>query len=441
MLRSTILWTVLATAAFTATAHAQIRVGEIDISECGRGVHMLLGDVTGDGRVDLVTMQAINMDDDRFIGRQVNCLTAYELTGEMIWQVGDPSVGEGAGADIPAQIYDIDGDGFNEVISCMQNDLVDGKFAILNGKTGDVKETREYPGENAHDTIIIANLTGSTRPENIILKDRYRNQWAMNKDWSLKFRYRGNIGHYPLPADFDNDGREELLAGFTLVDENGDEQWSAENTGHADTIWTGDLDQDPSNGREIAIGGDDVTVYSADGELLWRVDEIVEPQYLAMGDFLPDSPGFEVVGHDRIDRGRPGRQGTFLITSTGEMKWYVKRTNWLGLTQLVYNWDGEGHDYIALWNLGRGIQPVLLNGEGEEVASFDNGYLAIGDLDGDGSHEVISFDRRRARIYSHKPIDLASLVTGTPRQQNKVGYNYTRYHCGEYPPPEAVAAP
>jgi len=419
---------------------AQQLISEIDISAGGRGVHAIVGDVTGDGRLDLVTIQAIEMEDDRRIGRQINCLTAYELTGELIWQIGDPSLGEGAGADIPAQIYDLDGDGQNEVLACMKNELVEGKFVVLDGKTGAIEKTFDYPAPDAHDTIIIANLTGAPRPQNIILKDRYRNLWAMDKDWNVMFTFSGPVGHYPWPSDYDNDGREEIVASFNFLDEKGNKLWEAANTGHADTIWTGDIDLDPGNGREIAIGGDDVTVYSADGELLWRRDEIVEPQYLAIGDFRPDLPGLEVAGHDRIDRSRPGRQGTFLISSTGEMLWYKERDYWLGLIYLVHNWDGEGHDYIALWNL-RGEPPVLIDGHGEVVATFAEGYLAFADVDNDGTFEVISFDREKARLYSSGPIDLAAQVTGTPRQQTKMYYNYTRYPGGEYPPPPPIAGP
>jgi hypothetical protein len=72
---------------------------------------MLLGDITGDGRLDFVMMQGDQMADDRYIGHQVNALTAYDFEGNLLWQVGSPAQGAATGSDIPAQIYDIDQDG------------------------------------------------------------------------------------------------------------------------------------------------------------------------------------------------------------------------------------------------------------------------------------------------------------------------------------------
>jgi hypothetical protein len=57
-----------------------------------------------------------------------------------------------------------------------------------------------------------------------------------------------------------------------------------------------DIDLDPSNGTEIAVGGSDVTVYHQDGKLMWRNDKPVEPQNITIGNFLPDQPGPEIGG-------------------------------------------------------------------------------------------------------------------------------------------------
>ena len=92
---------------------------------------------------------------------------------------------------------DMDGDGYNEVLACMDNDVVSQKFVVLDGQTGTVDEQYDYPAAEAHDTIIIANLSGNDRPSDIVLKDRYDNLWAMNRDWTLLFTHTGNLGHYP----------------------------------------------------------------------------------------------------------------------------------------------------------------------------------------------------------------------------------------------------
>ncbi len=417
---------------------AQVEVGRVDISAAGTGARMLLGDITGDGRLDFVMMQGDSMADDRYVGHQVNALTAYDFEGNLLWQVGDPAAGSATGSDIPAQIYDIDQDGENEVLACMNNSVVSGRLVILDGRTGEIERTLDYPSPDAHDTIIIANFSGNERPSDIVLKDRYSNLWAMDSDWNVLFQHTGNIGHYPWPADYDYDGREELMAGFEYLESNGTQLWAADQEGHADCIWVGDIDQDPSNGREIALGGADITVYNANGELIAREDMPVEPQNIAIGDFRPDLPGLEIAGQDRRDRGTPGEEAIFCWSPMqSQMLFYNTRSGWGSIANMVHDWDGLGSDFISIW---RGPSPpTLFDGEGNEAVSFAEGYLMNADIDGDGTQEVITFTERSAILYSHDPIDLIAAKSGVPRPQSKMQYNFTRYWGGEYPPDDLVA--
>ena len=400
---------------------------------------MLLGDITGDGRLDFVMMQGDQMADDRYIGHQINALTAYDFEGNLLWQVGNPARGESTGSDIPAQIYDIDQDGENEVLACMNNDLVSQQFAVLDGKTGEVEATFDYPSPDAHDAIIIANFSGTERPTDIVLKDRYSNLWAMDRDWNVLFQHTGNIGHYPWPADYDADGRDELMAGYDYLESDGGLSWQVNQGGHADCIWVGDVDQNPDNGREIALGGEDITVYGSDGSLIARENMPIEPQNIAIGDFRPDLPGLEIAGQDRRDRGTPGEEAIFCWSPmTGEMLFYNVRPGWGSIANMVHDWDGTGSDFISIW---RGPSaPTLFDGQGAEVVTFAEGYLMNADVDGDGTQEVMTFTDRSVVLYSHDPIDLAAAKTGVPRPQAKMQYNFTRYWGGEYPPDALIAA-
>jgi hypothetical protein len=421
-----------------SVVNAQVEVASVDISAAGTGARMLLGDITGDGRLDFVMMQGDTMADDRYIGHQVNALTAYDFDGNLLWQVGDPAQGSSTGSDIPAQIYDIDQDGENEVLACMNNSVVSGRFAILDGRTGEVEGTLDYPSPDAHDTIIIANFSGNERPTDIVLKDRYNTLWAMDSNWNVLFQHAGNIGHYPWPADYDYDGHEELMAGFEYLESDGTQVWTADQEGHADCIWVGDIDQDPSNGREIALGGADITVYNADGDLIAREDMPVEPQNIAIGDFRPDLPGLEIAGQDRRDRGTPGEEAIFCWSPMqSQMLFYNTRSGWGSIANMVHDWDGAGSDFISIW---RGPSPpTLFDGDGNEAVSFAEGYLMNADIDGDGTQEVITFTDWSAILYSHDPIDLEAAKSGIPRPQSKMQYNFTRYWGGEYPPDDFVA--
>jgi len=159
-----------------------ILLGTIDISKAGIRPKMYVGDLNSDGRMELLMVQSVGGVDTKYLPHQVQCMTAFDLDGNVLWQVGkpDPNPG-GPGADYPIQIYDIDGDGHNEVL-CVMNK----KFLILDGKTGEVKKAYDLPAEEAHDCIIIANLTGNDFPRDVILKDRYHQLWAMDKDFNAQ---------------------------------------------------------------------------------------------------------------------------------------------------------------------------------------------------------------------------------------------------------------
>lgn len=419
---------------FCSTSYAEPVLSKtIDISAAGIGKRMLLGDVTGDGRLEIVMMQADKMADDRHIGHEVNCLTVFDLEGKQLWQVGNPSAGAAAGSDIPAQVYDIDLDGNNEVLACM-----DGKVRILDGKTGKEKSSFSYPSKNAHDCIVIANLTGNKKPQDIIVKDRYNQVWALDRTGKLLWTHKGNTGHFPWPFDFDNDGREEIVCGYDYLTPDGKKVWSINQGGHADCIWVADIDQNPENGAEIAVGGDDVTVYHNNGKLLWRNNQPVEPQNIAIGDFLPNEPGLEIGGQDRIDRGSPGKEAIFVISNSGKTSYYQTRSGWGSIAYMCHNWDGSGSDQLMIW---RGPEkPALFDGKVNKVASFNEGYMMAGDINGDGIDEIITFTEQNAYIYTNKSIDITKVAPGTPapRPQQKRHYNFTRYWGGEYIHEEAT---
>lgn len=404
-----------------------VLITTIDISDAGEGKRMLLGDLTGDGRLEMIMMQGDKMDDERYIGHEVNCITVYDCDGKKLWQIGDPTKGSSTSSDIPAQVYDIDQDGFNEVLACMG-----GKLRILNGKDGKEKSSFAYPHQNAHDCIIIANLTGNNKPQDIILKDRYDQIWAMDRTGKQLWTYKGNTGHFPWPFDFDGDGKEEIMCGFDFLSHEGKKQWSMNQNGHADCIWVGDIDLDSTNGTEIAVGGDDVTVYHQDGSLMWRNDKPVEPQNIAIGDFLPNRPGLEIGGQDRINRGTPGSEAIFVLSSTGEDLYYQTRSGWGSIAYMCHNWDGSGTNHLMIW---RGPEkPALFNGSVEKEASFNEGYMMAGDMNGDGRDEIITFTESKAYVYSYSRIDLSKAAEGcmAPRPQQKRHYLFTRYWGGEY---------
>ena len=407
-----------------------LELGKIDIS-AAKGDQALLGDLDGDGRMELLVVQADSDIDDRYVPHQVTCLTAYRLTGELLWQVGTPLEKSGSrGADYPVQIYDIDGDKQLEVLCVMEK-----KFLVLDGKTGEVKEKHDLPGEEAHDCIIIANLSGKEYASDIILKDRYRNMWAMNREWELLWTHEGNLGHFPLVYDVNGDGYDEVMAGYDLLDCHGKILWSCKDLDdHADCLWIGDVNGDGK--PEIAVGGSVTCLYDVDGRELWRYDGSIESQHIALGKFCPDKLGLQVAGLDRIRRGDgykgqwDGKDGMFLLDCEGKEVWKEDRKTkgWLTIVDALYNWNGEGRDYILAYRRGGGVMPALYNGEMETVVVFPNeGYVIHGDLFGRGKEEVIIYNTETAWIYSGTFYDLQQEPKGEALSHNWRLHSATLY--------------
>lgn len=410
-------------------------IRSIDISAAGGGKG-LLGDIDGDGRMEIVFVQADSDIDDRYVPHQITCITAYRLTGEMIWQKGDPSGNPGKfGADFPAQIYDLDEDGRLEVLCVMNH-----KFLVLDGRDGSVKKEYELPGEHAHDCIIIANLSGGKHPSDIILKDRYHHMWALNRNMELLWTHEGNLGHFPWVSDVNGDGYDEVMAGYDLLDHNGQLLWSCKDLDdHADCLWIGDVNGDGKD--EIAVGGSVTCLYNAQGQELWRYEGSVESQHIALGKFLPELPGLQIAGLDRIRRGDgykgqwDGKDGMFLIDCQGKELWKEDRKTdgWLTIVDAFYNWNGEDQDYILAYRRGGGVNPALYNGHMEAVVTFpEDGYVLHGDLFGRGIEDVIIYSGNMAWIYSGTDYNPETEPDGVPLPQTRRLYASTLYPGGEW---------
>lgn len=100
----------------------------------GVGRNLRFGDLTGNGEVDVLIGQMIHHGPrDQY--SELSCLTAMTFDGDILWQIGKPDPANyHLTNDVGFQIHDIDGDGRNEVIYCMNFEIV-----VLDGATGQVK--------------------------------------------------------------------------------------------------------------------------------------------------------------------------------------------------------------------------------------------------------------------------------------------------------------
>ena len=94
------------------------------------GGDIRIGDLTGDGRVDFLVYKALGGIKPSFIG-------AFDLEGEPLWSAGDTAssvedADEGGVLETvspdrpgPVAVYDIDGDGWQEVLCLMVDEEVE----------------------------------------------------------------------------------------------------------------------------------------------------------------------------------------------------------------------------------------------------------------------------------------------------------------------------
>lgn len=409
-----------------------VEIGRFDPATAGRGCRMTLGDLNGDGRIEVVAFQPNGGIDDRYVPHEARCVTAFDLAGNVLWQHGtpDPEV-RGSGADIPVQVHDIDGDGRLEVL-CVSG----GAFRILDGATGEERESRPLPDPDAHDCIIACDLAGAGRATDVLLKDRYKRMWAMDANWNVLWTHAGNLGHYPWPHDFDGDGRDEILAGYDLLDPDGRVRSSCQPLeDHADCAIVGRVLPDEP-GDQVVIGGSVTVLYSGDGRELWRYEGSKESQHVALGRFRPETDDVCVAGLDRIERGRNGIDGIFVLSSSGEALWKEDRQvrGWLTIIQTLSNWAGDGKDHILAYRRRGGLMPALYDGHGNAVVTFPfDGNAVFADCFGRGRTDVILYTDEEVRVYGSKPFDFSKPASGSALVHPKRLSHQTLYPGGEYP--------
>ena len=356
---------------------------EIDITRY-TGTFPCLGDLDGDSRVDFLLYRQGPKTTPGY-------LVAIDHDGREMWSLGDPGIAahtpDGDGPEPAlrgaAFIYDIDQDGRTEVISEFWDD---GRpmLYVLDGATGKVEQSRESPFDlevrggrrsRCHPLGAVAFLNGRDNPPAVFLKYEASGRVPshavaldakLNTIWHVRAGPT-DTGHIPSVGDVDGDGRDEVLLGTRLLDDDGSSLWLKSARNHADCTAIFQPFETAERAVLISIcNSGPAFCLDARGKSLWEkaTAEVSHGQGIWAGNFIDAEPGKEVIilksGH-RGDfltvRGADGRQlATFQHRSTLE-----------GYPDFpcVVNWHADGVQ--SLWIP---IDRCLVDGTGNVVAEL-----------------------------------------------------------------------
>jgi hypothetical protein len=382
------------------------------------GTWIVAGDVNNDGKPEIVSARNVNVKDDHY----TSSVVVYNLEGNIVWQWGDVAKGRNVlHHDVACQIYDWDGNGINDVIVAADKFLIE-----LDGITGKVKRQIPIP-EKASDCIVFANLSGNERATDVIVKNRYHNIWAYNEKgeelWMVEKPVGKKTAHRPVPVDIDNDGKDEIMAGYALLNSDGTVRWDILDSGIK--FHRGHLDcadefpkTDSKEETKLAItccGDNCVALLDSKGEVIWK-REGHHFESIDIGKVYDNVPGYQIVVD--IDHRPFGKSPLWVLSDKGELLGQII-TNY-SRHHLLVDWYGEGVEEIII-----GGAAAMFNGNGEMVARFDmpdfykRSFMCYkGEMTGDGVPDIIFSTDPAQEIYifknpgKKKPAKKSPLGTG-----------------------------
>jgi len=384
-----------------------------------------LGDFDGDGRLDFLVKQPnFNTDPYQQPGywkksTDTYKLEAYRHDGEFLWRYDMGwAIEEGIWYS-PIVVFDLDGDGRAEVfVKAGQGDPrdADGRvttgpefLTMIDGTTGEVRRRIPWPRRERIDDynyysrnlMGIAYLDGK-QPHLIVERGTYTKIIVqaydpdLNKIWEWEAagkdeHYRGQGMHGMHAADVDGDGRDELVIGSAVIDDDGTALWTTR-LRHPDVCYVADIDP-KRPGLEIFYGIEPrrasqgvALVSAADGEILWAYEgptKHVHGQGM-IGDIVPEIPGIECYA------GEKDGSNYWLYTAKGER---ISDQALGGLSPRSVYWTaGPGKAYISKGKIREYPDTV--------IGDISGNIVAITDCLSDWREEVITSVDGEIRIYT-----------------------------------------
>lgn len=426
---------------------------------------MTVGDLNGDGTIDYLFND----------GRRV--LKAFDHNGNLLWEKfnpNDPGVAEQY-HNFTLSIYDIDRDGLNEVIGFLE---INGEhhLAVIRGSDGTVETSIELPfaaprdhefwGNTNYymqDHIAICNLRGLPVPQDILAIHASKLKVAayayenggLTARWYWITDHAGySSGHYAYPYDIDGDGRDEVLAGVDVLDENGNRLWKIElppfnpdhpdwGPDHVDAMTCADMDPDRPGKEIIVVAATGMWFYQSSGNLLWwHPSKVTDPaggyfsgegiQEVLVANLRNDIPGLEIVCYSEdmyaentvavFDKN--GSVLTWGTQNTGPRRWITSAMDWDGdrTRDEIYSRKG-----IFDGNLG--FVSYSMNWGRVKTVDVDEFPPVVCDVQGDQREEILWYDTNEILILKNSD-PLSGEVKPSPWSEPAYRRRYANLnHC------------
>ena len=395
-----------------------------------------IADLDGDGRYDVVIKQPHDNIDpySKYWKKSPDTykLEAYRHDGTPLWRYDMGWAIERGIWYSPYVVYDLDGDGKAEV-ACKSGEGdprdAEGKvregpeyLSILDGLTGKLRTRVPWPSRkvfgsgsraynySSRNQLGVAYLDGKTPclivergTYNVIVvvayefhRGKLRELWRWTNEGKPR-KFWGQGAHWMHAADVDGDGRDEVVIGSTVLDDNGTALWST-GLGHPDHCYVGDLDP-ARKGLEIYYGMESrqrerngmCMVDAATGKILWGYEGGPTRHVHSRGlcsDIDPRHAGAECYSADTDQQKKLA--WALLHTSKGKV---ISRDKSWGFGPLVAYWDADCQRELV-----RGSR--IAKYDGTQVGDRIEGRLvAVADILGDWREELIVSTKGELRTY------------------------------------------